>query len=180
MIGNDIVSKADLKRREGEKKERYYQKTYTENEFRLIKTLSIQNVEGFFWALKESAYKAYFRLKPERINSPKKFEVLELKKNKAKVNTPAGLMLVDIEETNDYFHAIAMPLDGIATTKEVFVINEDFHAELKQHLDEHFGTSVIIQKNENNVPMLWVENMPYLLSLSHDGKWGAYALCPFQ
>ena len=91
-LGNDVISIVHLVERTEDRKQRYFNKTYTENEIRIIKTLSKQHVEGFFWALKESAYKAYFRVIPKVIMSPKQFEVLTFDEKGATVKTPAGLM----------------------------------------------------------------------------------------
>ena len=196
MIGNDIISVAHLTKRTGDRKQRYYKKTYTENEIRLIETLNTPHVEGFFWALKESAYKACFRIESKVIVSPKKFEVLTFDVAYATVHTPVGIMDCVVEATEDYIYAVSQSLQlpsqrerfplvnspfergarGIETN--VFQIKENFHLEVKNKIAVEQNCSVKdikIIKDKNNVPTLKVKNSNYLLSLSHDYNWGAYA-----
>jgi phosphopantetheinyl transferase (holo-ACP synthase) len=196
-IGNDVVSIAHLIQRSGERKQRYYKKTYTEKEIRLIETLNMKHVEGFFWALKESAYKAYFRILPEQIVSPKKFEVISIDGSNAKVQTPVGLMNSIIEVDHNYIHVItsqppsyslrgSSPLEkegrgiesSFVTLSQVFQFDSEFHQEVKTRIAEEQNVSakeIEISKDEYNVPTLKVKNQLYLLSLSHDCNWGAYA-----
>ncbi|MBL4624317.1 MAG: 4'-phosphopantetheinyl transferase superfamily protein [Flavobacteriales bacterium] len=192
MIGNDVISIAHLIKRTGDRKQRYYEKTYTENEIRLIETLNMMYVEGFFWALKESAYKAYFRVIPKQIVSPKQFVVLSFDGNKATVNTPAGIMHSVVEFNEGYIHVVAsqspqtsspggsFPFEkGVGGLEfSTFRIKENFQEEVKSKIAAVQSCAledVEITKDKNNVPTLKVENQHCLLSLSHDYHWGAYA-----
>ena len=179
-LGNDVISIAHLKTRKGDRNQRYYNKTYTENEIRLIKTLNIQHVEGFFWALKESAYKAYFRVIPKVIMSPKQFEVLTFDEKGATVKTPAGLMHSKVEFTEEYIHAVCSTRENGVNEIEynVFQFKENFYQEVKTKIASYQNCGVDqveISKDENNVPTLKLKNQQYLLSLSHDYNWGSYA-----
>jgi phosphopantetheinyl transferase (holo-ACP synthase) len=143
----------------------------------MIKTLNKPNVEGFFWALKESAYKAYFRVRSEQIISPRQFEVITLENHQAKVKTPVGIMDVYVEETSQYIHAIAQESPA-QIVYEVFHFEEgNFSNNVMNHIANDLGISineVEIHKDTNNVPILKLQNKLYLLSLSHDYNWGAY------
>ncbi|MBL4653498.1 MAG: 4'-phosphopantetheinyl transferase superfamily protein [Flavobacteriales bacterium] len=191
-LGNDVISIAHLIERTGDRKQRYYEKTYTENEIRLIETLNMKYVEGFFWALKESAYKAYFRINPKQIVSPKKFEVLAFDGVKATVKTPVGIMDSVVEANENYIHGVTFqsPLPpfqkgnsplakGVGGVESiVFQFGKNFHQEVKTIIAKKLHCNieeVEIIKDKNNVPTLKVENQHYLLSLSHDYNWGAYA-----
>lgn len=176
MIGNDVIAIAKLKQLIGTRKQRYYDKVYTEQEVRMIKTLDKPNVEGFFWALKESAYKAYFRIRSEQIISPKQFEVIALDSNQAEVKTPVGIMNVYVKETSQYIHAIAQESSAQITDK-VFHFKGNFSNSVVNHIATDLAISrdeVEIHKDKDNVPTLRLKNDLYLLSLSHDYNWGAY------
>jgi len=179
-LGNDVISIAHLKTRKGDRNQRYYNKTYTENEIRLIKTLNIQHVEGFFWTLKESAYKAYFRVIPKVIVLPKQFEVLSFDGKEATVKTPAGLMYSKVEFTEEYIHAACSSIEtGLQRIEHfVFECKKNFHQQVITKIASFNNCDVDqveISKDENNVPTLKLENQHYLLSLSHDYNWGSFA-----
>lgn len=179
-IGNDIVSIAHLNLHEGNRTQRYLNKTYTDKEIRLIKALKMQYMEGCFWALKESAYKAYFRIIPKVIVSPKQFEVLTFDGKKATVKTPAGIFHSKVDFSEEYIHAISFAIENGVNEVQycVFPFKENFHQEVIERISKEQNCTVDqvqVSKDENNVPTLKQRNQHYLLSLSHDYNWGAYA-----
>ena len=77
MIGNDIIDLSQIRQWHKIDPEQYAQRILTKQEFTYWreKHLEEENLIWKFWALKESAYKVYFKANKKRFFAPKQFQI---------------------------------------------------------------------------------------------------------
>ena len=76
MIGNDIECLDSWPIRSVERKRRFWNKVFTDQEWNWLQSQpEVQLAEICLWCAKESVYKAWHRLRPMRRFAPKKFNI---------------------------------------------------------------------------------------------------------
>ncbi len=194
MIGNDIVDLKAAASRTLAKDFRRINKILTLQEIQQFKALKEPHY-GFwaFWALKESAYKAYYKIRQERKFIPKKFscnlKIISSTKIKAQIESPVGELSGKVFVTPYYLHAIvAFSPDELAevyfgttgfTILDYLVQSVDVRTSLFsafENLQVFPGLELAIRKDQG-IPRIYHQNkvLPIDVSLSHHQHWGAWA-----
>ena len=140
-----------------------------------------------FWSCKEAAYKAHQR----RFNLKRAYNPLQFQYHISSVKTDSTILgLVKIED-HLYFtvtthspgciHSIATPENQQPVSLKIFRHENDLKAKLFREyslLLKERQSNFSIQKNEQFIPFLFIENnkTEQAFSLSHHGKYAAFAI----
>ncbi len=193
MIGNDIIDWQLVSKCPRAGSTRFVQKILSPKELLGFKKTPYQ--ERYLWAcwaLKEAAYKAWFKKKRQRFFAPKKFECifdLNSLSTAAVVSTPYGYCYGQIKHLPAFIHAT------VSLKKDV--LQQTFTHELKFSED-----STIVQSSETRnllkkyiylthgyipeyieliningfISVKWKNiSNPVTVSISHHGHWGGIA-----
>ena len=186
MLGNDIVDIKEAYRTSNWQRPRLLDKLFTPKEQQLIS----YSEDSFLmvwqlWSMKEAAYKLYTQLYPSRFYSPKDFKC-NINTTSKSVNYKTFSCYVETKITSDYILSEAH-LTPSKMISEVLMFNsknvKDQSTILKTQLLKklsrgHSVDHVIlgIVKDEYGVPKVRSDLNTYAISLSHHGKYGAYAV----
>ncbi len=182
MIGNDLVCFKSNPTRVAERHERYLRKTFTAKEREVIVASRFPFINLLLWSAKEAAFKIYMQQHPEKekFYAPKKFEVsIKIIKPMEASGTVTYLSKIYFFSTNildDYLHTIAVANE--ATLPSVFTnIYKKVHNQERRIMNPEFG-KIEILKNQFGIPKAFVkgEELPYAVSVSHDGEWEAVVI----
>lgn len=146
------------------------------------------------WAIKESAYKCYIQAGGVPLFAPKKFtftmEAVQKGSVKGITQTPKGMLQSRIRMQETFLLAESWSLSdpGTRIQRGVACLQEEQQPgqsrELKHLVCRHFSQAMgfdleklAVKKNKSKVPYLYsgAEKLPYFLSLSHHGAWGAFS-----
>jgi phosphopantetheinyl transferase (holo-ACP synthase) len=186
MIGNDIV---DLKaaRASNWQHPRFLKKVFSPYEQQLI-SLASNRFRAIWqlWAMKEATYKAYIQKTPGRFFIPQSFESAGLN-SRCEVRYGAFCMLVQSIVKPDYLFTQTISNKHIYSG--VVTFNSSHYSEQSNVLRSAIFTKIAeingeapgalcIRKTAFGIPKLYAadQQLPFELSLSHHGKFGAYSL----
>lgn len=182
MIGNDVISLKHLLKRDVKRQNRYNEKVFTIAEQQLILNNYFINIESLFWGFKESAYKAYFRISPIKIVSPKAFEVVAIRsigeKFQGEVKTPVGNFYTMGYMNSSHISTFADQKKGTKLIHETFSFSGSFYPLLLSKIKKKLKTPFTIEliKDKHSVPSIYWKGKVLPLSISHDYNIGAYCL----
>ncbi len=175
MIGNDIVDLQLAYSQSNWRRKGWLQKIFTIEEQGYINNTENPDVQVWkFWSMKEAAYKAHqrrFLLSP-RYN-PLSYEC----SSGGKVSIHNYVYAVNTEFSNTYVHTIAKAYDCDYSSK-IFENTTNIKQELKWIIARKLGiplTSISIKKDENRIPILYIENKKENIdiSITHHGRYSA-------
>lgn len=196
MIGNDIIDLKEVSESSRTRRQRFLNKVFTIDEQAFLLTQNdINGSIWLLWSMKESAWKAHYRNSSIRLFSPKlmqckaqycsiegdfvsgivsvekkQYQTFSLWKNDL-IHTTANSTAVPIE--HDFFRMAAVSSKG----QSAQVRNK-----VCQTISSHLGYSlnaISIGYSNHGVPQVIVNgvNSNIKLSISHHGRFGAYAIC---
>ena len=186
-IGNDIV---DLKVAAAEsnwQRKGFLNKIFTAKEQDYIHNSDNKFITVWrFWSMKESAYKLYARQNGERFYNPKKLECTIFSDNEGEVIIGESSFSTTTKSNDNFIFSMAF------VDKSTTVISCDFKIKNESQSEQTHKTvlsyfalltkselsKLTIQKSTNNVPSLYFENeqLPWSISLTHHGTFGAFSL----
>lgn len=194
MLGNDVIDLADGETRPEAIHPRFDERVFAATErAELAKSFSPERLRWKLWAAKESAYKAAKKLDPRTIFSPVRFVVNLIAPGRATVRAPGRSFSVSFREVEDAVHAVALEeraLEGSlvsgllrfapakALPREPEAASMAARRLVIETLSERFGIpagEIVITSSEDGVPRLRLRGAPAELSLSHHGRFVAFA-----
>ena len=194
MVGNDVV---DLRARivAGPRHPRFDARVFAPSEHRALRESAEPDaLRWAFWAAKEAAYKVAKKLDDEAVWSPVRFVVRFERGDEGSVEHEGRRIPVQIERDGERVHAIASDeAHSLARVRsrvaELPAPDADpsaaARALAREELAPLLGTSAAALDfaRRGRIPVLRVDgrDAPYDLSLSHHGRFVAYAaepLCP--
>lgn len=185
MVGNDIVDIAQAIKDSNWQRPRFLDKLFTEKEKEFI----LKSEDKFIalwqlWSMKEAAYKLYTQLNPSRFYAPKQFECF-VNASIWKVNYKDFTCYVSTKITTDYIISEARLVQHKITSEVLVFKNEDLKIQgqiLRDKLSKtigkrrHIQTKTIeFQKSEFGVPTAHFNSKKINVSLTHHGRFGAFA-----
>jgi len=186
MVGNDIVDLAEAQQTSRWQHPRFLDKLFTETE----QIYSSKSKNPFLtiwrlWSIKEAAYKLYTQHYPSRFYKPKAFEC-SLSEENGTVIFQDFTCYVSTLITSDYVLSEAR-LNKTDCTSEVCVFktkNINIQSKLLKHKLKKSASKAYQVKQENlrltkdhfNIPRLICHNTKIAISLTHHGRFGAFAL----
>lgn len=186
MIGNDVVDLADPEAREAALHPRFDARAFASAERELLaRAADATRLRWALWAAKEAAYKAARQLDPGVRFHPREFVV-----EGGSVRNGALRFLFRVREAEGALHAVAVPAPGAPGSARAGVVKlrcEDEAGSAARRLAlrsaAHLlgvaaGELAIVR--EGRRPKLLLSGRPagLALSLSHHGRFAAFALAP--
>lgn len=193
MLGNDVVDLADAETRPEGIHPRFDRRVFAPEEIGLLqRSSSPERLRWKLWAAKESAYKAMKKLDPLTIFSPARFIVTPEGSARATVRMQDRSISVCFEDVGEEaVHAVAVaarPPEGSLVSgvrqlpEEPTGDSDTTSAAVRQFvidaLVERFDIPAgeIEIHSEGRVPQLRIRGAPAELSLSHHGRFVAFAV----
>lgn len=186
MIGNDIVDFDVAKKQSNWRRPRYLDKIFTEKEqYYITNSENKSQTVWRLWSMKEAAYKLYTRLNPSRFYNPKAFE--------CRLNASAGSVrflnfecYVESKITSDYVLSEARLIQN-KITSEVLAFQDENLKNQSKHLRKKLLDSVAVdfkisrddlhfRKDEFGIPTINFNSNKMQISLTHHGRFGAFAI----
>lgn len=193
MIGNDVVDLSLAKKTSNWKRPRFRDKSFTEGEQLVISnSLDKDRMVWRLWSMKEAAYKAYVREFENPFFNPKKLSCKLISGKDGVVHIYGNYYATVTKTGTDYVHTVAfLKAPKLKFTNRVFYLNSDDHRlqskAVKQVLTTMLCNTYAIKKtelfsfkkNDFGVPNLFFCNkrLDKSFSLSHHGRFGAFAIC---
>jgi len=187
MIGNDIVDLKQAAKDSNWERPRFLDKVFTLEEQSVI--FSSENKDQtvwLLWSMKEAAYKAYVREFEHRFFNLKQIECQLDQNNEGVVIINDEIYYLRTVITSEYIHSVASNNSTFPKT-DVFKLlevnqSEELRIRLINQISNKKGVdlnSIQIRKTALGVPNLFLndEQIFNALSLSHHGKYGAFAMC---
>ena len=194
MIGNDIVDLHLAAIQSNWQRKGFLTKLFTEQEqaFILNSTNPFKSV-WLLWSMKESAYKAHTQKTRRRSFNPKKLVCSCL-------NKTSGFVCIEKEKYSTTSKINDTYIHTVATQKNIDV-NDNFYVEsntisnkkqpsdcyalVKTVVSEKLGFSVRelqIKKDKMGIPKIYHYDsyIPFSISVSHHGNYGAYAIINYK
>jgi hypothetical protein len=196
MIGNDIIDLKAVSAATTNRRQRFLDKICIDSEQEFL--YNQQEVDGciwLLWSMKESAWKAHYRNSSTRKFNPKFFHC---KVHDFSLNDDLISGLVSVENklyntssfwNGDLIHTITHSSDSDVShnffnfsSENSRVQSLEVRNEVCQFISRLFNYPlkfIIIEQNECGVPQIIVNgvNSNIQLSISHHGRFGAYAIC---
>ncbi len=194
MIGNDIVDLNYARHTSKASHPRWAEKVLTAQEKEQLKLFpSPASALWSFWALKESAYKIFYKKTGKRLFIPKKFQssLTHIQPDflEACIESPLGKWYGQVQISSDTVHALAV------TQKKLFQQITYQTTQLKQTTSSHQSSetrkSLCLKlqqqcrlpaeefriESPRYFPQVFVKNklLPIDVSMSHHHQWGAFA-----
>ena len=194
-IGNDIIDLDEASKHRPQYYERLKTSSFTEDEW-LLNDLPPGN-DGLWllWSLKESAYKALVQGDWDgRRFAPRDFDVTSLKQNTndfiAEISFQDRVVSAITTLQKEFLHTVTQPTNDFTVLFETFECLSAEYAQQSAIVRERSLhalaeaqqialSSLEIRKNEDQVPQFFVHDQlmdTVDLSLSHHGRYGAYAM----
>ncbi|WP_431132932.1 4'-phosphopantetheinyl transferase family protein [Psychroserpens mesophilus] len=188
MIGNDIVDLKQAAKDSNWKRPRFLDKIFTPKEQLFISASeSKAQMVWLLWSMKEAAYKAYVRETECRFFNPKRIQCQLMLHNQ-------GIACIDKKSyylksviTSEYVHSIAVKAETLSLEVHHFKLfeanqGEIVRVQLLKYISLKKGKdlrSFEIKKTASGVPNVFSnqEQVCDALSMSHHGKYGAFAIC---
>lgn len=204
LLGNDVVDLKTADARCKSLDTRFLQRVLTPDELQaVLRADNPDTLLWGFWAAKEAAFKALSKTAPEVTSAPRKFPVTfepygDAGTARGSVITPCGPVRIMISINHDAVHCIAVsgrsPVfsgivsdlaeipagNGPVSARESAAVRKLAGARIAAFLGCCPGAVRIMRKNEYRglgPPRVYVngEVSPIDISLSHDGRFAAYA-----
>lgn len=186
MIGNDIVDISLASIQSNWRRVGFLEKLFSKSEIDLVMMdAHPTNMVWRLWSMKESAYKANYRLEKVRKFNPKQMECKLIDDQLGEVKIGTNLYKLRTETNQLYIHSIAL--------RDIYKesIHQNIHnnksnmnsSELHDLLLKHVALSgnydkeeLLLRKTTERIPELYSNKnkLKTLCSLSHHGKYGAY------
>lgn len=202
MIGNDIIALNELPVESESRFCRRINKVCTDLEIKWLYSLEKPARNRAFWklwALKEAAWKADYRRGGMRLFNPHRYncqlDLPETEHTAAEENwlvtSSRNRMKCKLNMTPSFIHALAqhdtgeysIPYwDSVSfTAKNPVVQSEELRRAVRKGLGRFFDlnrSDIRIIKDMRGVPLLFAcgAELPFVLSLSHHGHWGAWSI----
>ncbi|MDX2245461.1 MAG: 4'-phosphopantetheinyl transferase superfamily protein [Bacteroidia bacterium] len=188
MIGNDIVCLSTAGASDFFPRPRYLDKVYHPSEQRLLFADETPGrLRWLLWALKESAYKVWFKQSHKRLFAPQKFVVSPLPETGMyNIKTPSGSVFARAEVCADYVVAYASSEPSFSNFTGVNRCSptEDPSAFVREKLVERVcevfplcrKEDIRLEKSPEGIPLLYIRGFREIfdLSLSHHGNFVSY------
>lgn len=189
MVGNDIVDIAKAKKDSNWQRPRFLDKLFTSKEQQIIYSSEDKFLKVWqLWSMKEAAYKLYIQKNPGRFYAPKQFECF-VGCSEEKVKYKNFECYISTETTTNYIVSEAQLIPHKISSKILEFKVEDIKAQsqfLKQKLLTNISESqdisisdLIFQKSEFGVPTVSCNSEILNVSLTHHGRFGAFAVDDF-
>lgn len=198
MIGNDIVDLAQAGHDSNWQRRGFLEKLFTPHEQQLIHSATDPNMMVWLlWSMKESAYKAIVRQTERRFFAP---QTLQCSGLSVGAETATGSVCHDkvwyrtnSSVTNQYVSTVASEANENQSIDEQVLTFErvDYayqHRVIREAVKQRFASrcsvsqrQIEVQKNAAGVPSLVIQDgfgrtTNRMLSLSHHGQYGAFAI----
>lgn len=189
-VGNDIID-LTLAEKALARQERYLEKAFCPSERDLIQSSrQPSRMLWLLWSMKESAYKVHVRKTLERKLNPIRFVCELLGEERGRVSIDSATYDTNSRVKEEFIHTIATPSHSNPGKLESVVLKGTGHKQIRQHLIEKVSRSyseenemqfegVEFQKDLNGFPgvrLRGLEEKIHPCSISHHGKFGAYAI----
>jgi len=186
MIGNDIVDLKLAQVQSNWSRRGFQDKVFTPHEKSLILGSSEADILVWrLWSMKESAYKANYRLDKVRKFNPKKLECKLIDNEFGEVKIGTNLYKLRTETNQLYIHSIALKdrykesIQQNIHNNESKVNSSELYDLLLQHVaisGNYDKEELLLRKTSEFIPELYSSKnkLKTLCSLSHHGKYGAY------
>lgn len=183
MVGNDIVDLKAARKASDWKRPRFLDKLFTAMEQRYIREAKCPFLMLWrLWSIKEASYKLYTQLHRSRFYNPKGFEC-SLDGTSATVKFKAFQCHVKSKSTSNYIISEAS-LDekemGSIIVKLKSTGPKAQSQELKAKLIGHVGEEYRLYKDDFDIPALSDGKKQAHISLTHHGRYGAFAVSSFS
>ena len=202
-VGNDIVDLADAENIGKSRDKRFCRRVFNVEELSMI--AGSARPDSFLWAIwaaKEAAYKAISRSDPAVCSIPKKYPVIIEAESvrgisiclEGKVATPRGELIVNISMDEDMVYAVAAltaeALRRIVSRVERLDAAKDDSSDIARKISleeiaQCLGCrtddlSIVKKKRRPGAPFIIFRGneLPAEISLSHDGRFVAFAFDP--
>lgn len=188
MIGNDLVDLQQAAKDSNWNRPRFLDKVFTNKEQSII--FSSENkhqMVWLLWSMKEAAYKAYVREFENVFFNPKRIQCQLGLNNEGAAHIDDMIYYLKSRMTSEYVYSVARSRTDKCVETGLFKLfsknqSEAVSTELLTHIALSLdcdSSSVKIQKTELGVPNLFLNERQVFqaLSMTHHGKYGAYAIC---
>jgi phosphopantetheine--protein transferase-like protein len=186
-VGNDIVDLKVAATESNWERKGFLNKIFTAREREYISNSNNKfNTVWRLWSMKESAYKLYIQQNGERFFNPKKLECTIFSKNEGQVIVGESWFSTSTKSNNNLIFSTALIDKSTTVISCDFKINncaqsEQTHSAILHYiafLTKFKLSKLTIKKSANNVPCLYFQNeqLPWSISLSHHGTFGAFSL----
>jgi len=186
VIGNDIVDLSEAKKTSNWQHPRFLEKLFTEKEQHYINNSEDEFIKIWqLWSMKEAAYKLYTQKKPSRFYAPKAFECF-VSISGGKVKYKNFECDVSTQITTNYIVSEAQFIQQKIRSKVLEFKDEDLKKQsqfLKHKLLEQISRDynilrldLVFQKSEFGIPTVNYNSETINVSLTHHGKFGAFAI----
>lgn len=181
MIGNDLVDLQLAKIQSNWQRKGFLEKQFTDFEQSQIFASSNPFLQVWlFWSMKEAAYKCFVQQYPKRFFAPKMFACKMMSQKKGMVRIDENIYFSDSIITDKYVHTIVQKNKISNYISDLFLIDqkENQKQSLNQKILARFIDANSVKKNEIGIPFLYQHDkkLPFSVSFSHHGKYGAYAV----
>lgn len=188
MIGNDIVDLNQAAKDSNWKRPRFLDKVFTQKEQLIISSSECkEQTVWLLWSMKESAYKAYVRETQHSFFNPKRIQCQLGLNNDGVVYIDNKTYHIKSVITSEYVYSIAKKNNIKSSETYIFrECNSNLSATIKTRIITHIALkkrkslrAITLRKSELGVPNVYVnkEQIVDALTISHHGKFSAFAMC---
>lgn len=186
MIGNDIVDISLAITQSNWRRKGFLEKLFSISEIDLVmKNRNPTSMVWRLWSMKESAYKANYRINKIRKFNPQQLECEVIDEQLGEVKIGANLYHVKTEMNQFYIHSIALSsgfkesVQQQIHNNESLVNSNELHDLLLQHVafsGNYNQRELLLKKTTEFIPELFrnKNKLKTICSLSHHGTYGAY------
>ncbi|MGB0390498.1 MAG: 4'-phosphopantetheinyl transferase family protein [Salibacteraceae bacterium] len=189
-IGNDIVDLNFAARESNWQRKGFLEKVFTYEEQNAIHNSNKPfELVWRLWSMKESAYKLYVQVKNERFFNPKSLICSILSDSQGTVKIGTRVFQTNTEYDKHYILTTALIDKSTKCISQHFNLitstqSEQTHSFLLQFVAKQKQMELnylTIQKTAINTPQLYYKNepLPFGVSLTHHGNWGAFSISSF-
>ena len=188
MLGNDVVDLADAEAALGATHPRFDDRVFTTSErTALSRSASPNRLRWFFWAAKESAFKAARKLDPRVVFSPRRFEVTAISETDGMVTHGRVRWRIRAMYQDDAIHSVAQSERAEPIVAFVRVGRaDDLSAAVRRLAIDEIARHLAIAPERlaivrhGRIPALVLDGEPtaWDLSLAHHGAVVGFAAAP--
>ena len=191
MIGNDIVDLKQAAKDSNWKRRGFLDKVFTTEEQQLIFSAKDKDqMVWLLWTMKEAAYKAHLQKTEIPFFNPKKIRcqlvsetegfvsVFKAKYQTKSILTEDWIHTQTVSEENTFGFSDCFLVDALSNISQSEVVRQKLVAYYSATY-EIVQSDIKIVKNSFGIPILKIRNqtLKKSLSLSHHGRFGAFAIC---
>jgi len=186
MIGNDIVDISLAITQSNWRRKGFLEKLFSDSEIDLVmKDKHPTKMVWRLWSMKESAYKAEYRLNKIRKFNPQQLECEVIDEQLGEVKIGINKYKIRTETNQFYIHSIALKSSFKESVQQQIHNNEslansdELHGLLLQHVafsGNYNQRELLLKKTTEFIPELFrnKNKLETICSLSHHGRYGAY------